>query len=175
MKLNKPAEAAHQRGLIAQQEGDWNEAETAYQEALRLEPGRVRSLNNFAALKMQQGDLQQAASLLAQADEQKTQDPAEQALLLNTKCQLQLRLHRPDLAIVLARRRAQITPDTISWTNLALALSDNNKDAAAERCQRLALGLHINEDPRQLLWCGGVNQEASRQRIYCYRTWLYNN
>ena len=164
MKLNKPAEAAHQRGLIAQQEGDWNEAETAYQEALRLEPGRVRSLNNFAALKMQQGDLQQAASLLAQADEQKTQDPAEQALLLNTKCQLQLRLHRPDLAIVLARRRAQITPDTISWTNLALALSDNNKDAAAERCQRLALGLHINEDPRQLLWCSGVNQEASRQR-----------
>ena len=57
-----------------------------------------------------------------------------------------------------------ITPDTISWTNLALALSDNNKDAAAERCQRLALGLHINEDPRQLLWCSGVSQEASRQR-----------
>lgn len=162
--LSSPAEAAHQRGLSAQQAGDLERASLAYQEALRLEAGRVRSLNNLAALVMQQGDLQQAASLLAEADQQHSQDPEEQALLLNTGCQLQLRLHRPDIATQLGRQRARLTPDAISWTNLALALSDQNQPAAAERCQRLALGLQIHEDPRQLLWTSAGRPAASTQR-----------
>ena len=162
--LNNPAEDAHQRGLSAQRAGDLERASIAYQEALRLEPGRVRSLNNLAALVMQQGDLQQAASLLAEAEQQQTQDPEEQALLLNTCCQLQLRLHRPDIAAELGRQRAQLTPDAISWTNLALALSDDNQPAAAERCQRLALGLKRNEDPRRRLWTSAGSPAASTQR-----------
>ena len=59
---------------------------------------------------MQQGDLQQAASLLAEADQQQTQDPEEQALLLNTCCQLQLRLHKPDIAAQLGRQRPDSPP-----------------------------------------------------------------
>ena len=164
MILNTPAEDAHQRGLSAQQAGDLARASIAYQEALRLEPGRVRSLNNLAALVMQQGDLQQAASLLAEAEQQQTQDPEEQALLLNTCCQLQLRLHRPDIAAKLARQRARLTPDAISWTNLALALSDENQPAAAERCQRLALGLQRHEDPRRRLWTSAGSPTASSQQ-----------
>ena len=162
--LNSPAEAAHQRGLTSQQAGDLERASLAYQEALRLEPGRVRSLNNLAALVMQQGDLRQAASLLAEADQQQTQDLEEQALLLNTSCQLQLRLHRPDIAAQLGRQRARLAPNEISWTNLALALSDNNQPDAAERCQRVALGLQRNEDPRRLLWSSADSPAASSQR-----------
>ena len=164
MTFNSPAEVAHQRGLIAQRAGDWNRAAAAYQEALKIEPGRVRSLNNFAALVMQQGDLQKAASLLAEADQQPTKDPEEQALLLNTRCQLQLRLHQPVAAAKLGRQRAQLAPDAISWTNLALALSDNNQPAAAERSQRLALGLQSHQDPRQLLWSRAGSPAASTQR-----------
>ena len=82
--FNRPAEAAHQRGLNAQRAGDSSRAAAAYKEALRFEPGRVRSLNNLAALLMQQGNLQKAAFLLAQADQQQTKDLEEQALLLNT-------------------------------------------------------------------------------------------
>ena len=162
--LNSPAEAAHLRGLEAQRAGDLNSAACAYQEALTLEPGRVRSLNNLAALVMQQGDLQQANSLLAKADEQQPQDPEEQALLLNTRCQLQLRLHRPDVAAQLCRQRARLAPDTINWTNLALALSDCNQPDAAERSQRLALGLQRHEDPRRLLWSSADSPAASTQR-----------
>ena len=163
MNQNSPADTAHQRGLTAQRSGDWNGASIAYQEALRLEPGRVRSLNNLAALVMQQGDLQQAASLLAEADQQNSKDREEQALLLNTRCQLQLRLHHPHEAAILARQRAQLAPDATSWANLALALSDNNQAAAAERCQRLALGLKSNEDPRRLLWCSTDSPAACKQ------------
>ena len=164
MTFNRPAEAAHQRGLNAQREGDSSRAAAAYKEALRFEPGRVRSLNNLAALLMQQGNLQKAAFLLAQADQQQTKDLEEQALLLNTRCQLQLRLHQPDEAAALARQRARFTPDTTSWANLALALSDDNQPAAAERCQRLALGLQSHEDPRQLLWSSAGSPAASSQQ-----------
>ena len=139
-------------------------AAAAYKEALKLEPGRVRSLNNLAALLMQQGDLLKAATLLAEADQQPTVDPEENALLLNTRCQLQLRLHHPHEAAILARQRAQLAPDATSWANLALALSDNNQAAAAERCQRLALGLKSNEDPRRLLWCSTGSPAACKQR-----------
>ena len=162
--LNSPAAEAHQRGLEAQLAGDLSSAACAYREALTLEPGRVRSLNNLAALMMQQGNLQQATSLLAEADQQQPQDPEEQALLLNTHCQLQLRLHQPEVATHLGRQRARLAPDAISWTNLALALSDNNQHAAAERCQRLALGLQRHEDPRRLLWTSAGSPAASTQR-----------
>lgn len=162
--LNSPAEAAHQRGLTAQRAGDLERASIAYQEALKLEPGRVRSLNNLAALVMQQGDLRQAASLLAKADQQQTEDPEEQALLLNTRCQLHLRLHQPDAAAELGRQRARLAPDPISWTNLALALTDRNQPDPAERCQRLALGLQRHEDPRRLLWSDAGSAATSSQR-----------
>ena len=140
-------------------------AAAAYKEALKLEPGRVRSLNNLAALLMQQGDLLKAATLLAEADQQPTVDPEENALLLNTRCQLQLRLHHPHEAAILARQRAQLAPDATSWANLALALSDNNQAAAAERCQRSALGLKSNEDPRRLLWCSAGSQLPASKGI----------
>ena len=164
MILNSPAEAAHQRGLTAQRAGDWSAAAAAYQEALSREPGRVRSLNNFAALVMQQGDLQQAASLLTEAAQNPVKDPEEQALLLNTRCQLHLRLHEPDIAAHLGRQRARLAPDAISWTNLALALSDNNQPDAAERCQRLALGLQNHQDPKQLLWSSAGSPMASTKQ-----------
>ena len=164
MTLNRAAEAAHKRGLTAQRAGDSSTAAAAYKEALKLEPGRVRSLNNLAALVMQQGDFQTAAFLLAQADEQPNKDQEEQALLLNTNCQLQLRLHQPKQAAIFARKRALLTPDTTSWTNLALALSDNNQAAAAERCQRLALDLHNHDDPRRLLGRSAGSQTASRKQ-----------
>ena len=164
MTLNKAAEAAHQRGLTAQRAGDSSRAAAAYKEALRLEPDRVRSLNNLAALVMQQGNLQEATFLLAQADQQPNKDPEEHALLLNTHCQLQLRLHQPDLAAKLGRQRARLAPDAVSWTNLAIALSDNNQPAAAERSQRLALGLQSNENPLGILWSGSDNPAESTQR-----------
>ena len=164
MTTNRPGEAAHQRGLTAHRAGDTKRAAAAYEEALRLEPGRVRSLNNLAALVMQEGNLQKAASLLATADQHPTEDPEEQALLLNTRCQLQLRLHNPHEAAALARQRARLAPDATSWANLALALSNNNQPGAAERCQRLALGLQSNEDPRRLLWCSAGSPAACTQQ-----------
>ena len=164
IKSSRPAEAAHQRGLTAQRAGDWEKAAAAYEKALEIEPGRVRSLNNLAALAMQQGDLQKAASLLTEADQQQTKDPEEQVMLLNTHCQLHLRQHRPHEAALIARQRALLAPDQTTWNNLALSLSDNNQSEAAERCQRLALGLQSNEDPLRMLWGSAGSPEASTQR-----------
>ena len=164
MTLNRPAETAHQRGLAAHRAGDLDMAAAGYKEALKLEPSRVRSLNNLAALLMQQGDLQEASTLLAEANQHPSVGPEENALLLNTRCQLQLRLHHPHEAAILARQRARLAPDATSWANLALALSDNNQAAAAERCQRLALGIKSNEDPRRLLWCSAGSPNERKQK-----------
>ena len=58
------AQVWHQRGRQLQEQGQLEAAAEAYQQALTLEPGRLRSLNNLAVLYLAQGREAESLSLL---------------------------------------------------------------------------------------------------------------
>ena len=164
------AERAHQRGLEAQQSGDRTSAEAAYQEALALVPGRLRSLNNLAVLRMDERQLTDADRLLSEAMRRigpgTPGDAPETALLLNSLCQLRLRQHRPAEAQLAARLLVQLDPGSKTWSNLAMALRAQGATAQALRTQAMALGAGIDQDPQALLWVetGSAEETAQRHR-----------
>jgi len=143
----------HQRGRQLQEQGQLEAAAEAYQRALTLEPGRLRSLNNLAVLRLAQGREAESLALLNQGlaiAEQRWRSESDLstraelaqawALLLNSRCQWAL--HHDQF--VEARRWAclllQLQPEGPGLANLGVALSWLNRPSAARRSQWLGLG-----------------------------------
>ena len=142
----------HQLGRQLQEQGQLPEAERAYHQALRLDPGRLRSLNNLAVLCMGRERYAEAEALLDQAlnmaaerwaDPLTTHRPElaqEWALLLNSRCQLALHHDQFQEARLWARVLLKLQPDAPGLANLGVTLSWLNQPAAARRSQWLGLG-----------------------------------
>lgn len=142
----------HQLGRQLQEQGQLVEAEQAYHQALGLEPGRLRSLNNLAVLCMAQARFLESEALLDLAlslAEQRWADALtthraelaqEWALLLNSRCQLALHHDQFQEARLWARVLLQLQPEAPGLANLGVTLSWLNQPAAARRSQWLGLG-----------------------------------
>ena len=148
----RSAEDWHRLGRQRQLEGDGEAAEAAYRQALALEPGYLRSLNNLAVLAMGRFQPEQAEQWLQRglAAVREWSDPAA-PLLLNSLCQLRLQQQRPADALAVVRQLVQLAPEPGSWSNLAVALKWCNRPREAHRAQSLALNTACR-DPLQGLW-----------------------
>jgi tetratricopeptide (TPR) repeat protein len=62
-----PAEVRYKEALSAQRKGDHKRAEALYRQALALDPGHVRALNNLGVLCMAEQKEEQAISLFGKA------------------------------------------------------------------------------------------------------------
>ena len=158
------AEDWHRLGRKRQLEGDWPAAEAAYRQALALDPGFLRSLNNLAVLAMGRFQPDQAEQWLETglAAVRSWSDPAA-PLLLNGLCQLRMQQQRPAEALAVARQLVQLVPEPASWSNLAVALKWSGRPQAALCAQALALGAP-QQDPLQALWQPAGDAQASASR-----------
>ena len=160
----RSAEDWHRLGRQRQLEGDGEAAEAAYRQALALEPGYLRSLNNLAVLAMGRFQPDQAEAWLQRglAAVRSWSDPAA-PLLLNSLCQLRLQQQRPAEALAVARQLVQLAPEAASWSNLAVALKWSGQPQAAQSAQALALGAP-QHDPLLALWRPAADAQASASR-----------
>lgn len=67
IRREAPAEARYKEALSAQRKGDRRRAEVLYRQALALDPGHVRALNNLGVLCMEEQKEEQAIALFGKA------------------------------------------------------------------------------------------------------------
>ena len=67
IRREAPAEARYREALSAHRKGDHKRAEALYRQALTLDPGHVRALNNLGVLCMEEQKREQAIALFGKA------------------------------------------------------------------------------------------------------------
>jgi tetratricopeptide (TPR) repeat protein len=67
IRREAPAEVRYREALSAQRKGDHRRAEVLYRQALAIDPGHVRSLNNLGVLYMEDQKGEQAIALFGKA------------------------------------------------------------------------------------------------------------
>ena len=142
----------HQQGRLLQQQRRLQEAELAYNEALRLAPDRLVTLNNLAILKRDQKNFQQSQVLLwrglrrAQQQWQTGQDQQQLCInwarLLHSSAQLALEQGDIALALKLNQHALQLAPEGSGYVNYGVSLDAVGRNAEAERSHLLGLQRH---------------------------------
>ena len=122
----------HQQGRLLQQQRRIQEAELAYNEALRLAPDRLATLNNLAILKRDQKNYRQSQVLLwrgcrrAQQQWQTSQDQQQLCIdwarLLHSSAQLALEQGDIALALKLNQHVLQLATEGSGYVNYGVSL-----------------------------------------------------